>query len=75
MFKVQLIFRLNLENHYSDSSNITLGVPQGSILKALLFRKYTNDIPQAVKSILFLCADDSCLVFPGKDVIEIRKNN
>ena len=28
---------------------------------------------QAVKSNLFLYADDSCLVFQGKDVIEIEK--
>ena len=28
---------------------------------------------QPVKSNLFLYADDSCLVFPGKDVIKIEK--
>ena len=32
-----------------------------------------NDKPQAVKSNLFVYADDSCLVFQGKDVIEIKK--
>ena len=30
-------------------------------------------MPQAVKSNLFLCADDSCLVFEVKDVIKIKK--
>ena len=30
-------------------------------------------MPQTVKSNLFLYADDSCLVFQGKDVIEIEK--
>ena len=30
-------------------------------------------MPQAVKSSLFLYADDSCLIFQGKDVIEIEK--
>ena len=30
-------------------------------------------MPQAVKSILFLYADDSCFIFNGKDVIEIEK--
>ena len=30
-------------------------------------------MPQAVKSNLFLYVDDSCLVFQGKDVIEIEK--
>ena len=65
--------RANLENCYSDPSNITCGVPQGSILGPLLFLIYVNDMPQAVKSNLFLYADDSCLVFQGKDVIEIEK--
>ena len=32
-----------------------------------------NDKPEAVKSNLFVYADDSCLVFQGKDVIEIEK--
>ena len=30
-------------------------------------------MPQAVKSNLFLYVDDSCLIFQGKDVIEIEK--
>ena len=30
-------------------------------------------MPQAIKSNLLLYADDSCLVFQGKDVIEIEK--
>ena len=30
-------------------------------------------MPQTVKSNLFLNGDDSCLVFQGKDVIEIEK--
>ena len=65
------LFRVNLGNCYSDPSNITCGVPQGSILEPLLFLIYVNDMPQAVKSNLFLYADDSCLIFQGKDVIEI----
>ena len=52
---------------------MTCGVPQGSILGPLLFLIYVNDMPQAVKSNLFLYADDSCLIFQGKDVIEIEK--
>ena len=39
----------------------------------LLFLIYVNDKPQAVKSNLFVYADDSCLVFQEKDVIEIEK--
>ena len=64
---------VSLENCYSDPSNITCGVPQGSILGPLLFLIYVNDMPQAVKSNLLLYADNSRLVFHGKDVIEIEK--
>ena len=67
------LFRVNLGNCYSDPSNITCGIPQGSIVGPLLFLIYVNDMPQAVKSNLFLYADNSCLIFQGKDVIEIEK--
>ena len=48
-------------------------IPKESILTLLLFLTYMNDMPQTVKSNLFLYADDSCLAFQGKDVIEIEK--
>ena len=67
------LFRVNLENCYSDPSNITCGVLQGAILVPLMFLIYVNDMQQAVKLNLFLYVDDSCLVFQGKDVIEIEK--
>ena len=38
------LFRVNLGNCYSDPSNITCGVPQGSILGHLLFLIYVNDV-------------------------------
>ena len=63
------LFGVNLENCYSDPSNITYGAPQGSILGPLLFLIHVNNMLQAVKSNLFQYADDSCLVFHGKDVI------
>ena len=57
------LFRVNLENCYSDHSNITCGVPQGSILGPLLCLIYLKDMPEAVKSNLFLCADTLALFF------------
>ena len=66
------LFTVNLENCYSDP-NITCMIPQVSILRLLLFLTYMNDMPQTVKSNLLLYADDSCLAFQGKDVIEIEK--
>ena len=72
-YRSNRLLRVNLENCYSDPSNITCGVPQGSILGPLLFFMYVNDILQAVKSNLFLYVDDSCFIFQAKNVIEIEK--
>ena len=48
-------------------------VLQGSILRPLLFLIYVHNMPQAVKSNLFLYANSSCLIFRANDVIEIEK--
>ena len=66
-------FTVNLENSFSEVSNISCGVPQESILGPLLFLIYVNDMPMAVKCNLFLYADDTCLVFQSKNVKDIEK--
>ena len=66
-------FNVNLENSFSEVSNISCGVPQGSIIGPLLFLIYVNDTPMAVKCNLFLYADDTCLVFQSKNVNDIEK--
>ena len=66
-------FTVNLENSFSEVSNIFCGVPQGSILGPLLFLIYVNDMPMAVKCNLFLYADYTCLVFQSKSVNDIEK--
>ena len=66
-------FTVNLENSFSEVSNISCGVPQGSILGSLLFLIYVNDMSMAVKCNLFLYADDTCLVFQSKNVKDIEK--
>ena len=70
----QLIFTVNLENCYSGPSNVTCGIPQGSILEPLLFLIFVNDMPQAVKSNLSPYADYSSLVSQGKNVIKTKLN-
>ena len=67
------IFFIEIENQLSDYGKVSCDVPQGSILGQLLFLIYINDIPQAVKSNLFLYADDSCLMYQHTDVEEIEK--
>ena len=67
------IFFIEIENQLSDFGKVSCGVPQGSILGPSLFVIYVNDIPQPVKSNLFLYADDSCLMYQHRDVNEIKK--
>ena len=66
-------FTVNLENSFSEVSNISCGVPRGSISDPLLCLIYVNDMPMAVKFNLFLYADDTCLVFQSKNVDDIEK--
>ena len=41
-------FKGNINNHFSDLSKISCGVPKGSILGSLLYLLYVNDMPQNV---------------------------
>ena len=66
-------FKISINTSYSSSSNLLYGISQGSILGSALFLLYINVLPQAVVSNLLLDADDTCIVFQHKSVIEIEK--
>ena len=58
---------VNLGNNFLQPVSVSWGVPQGSILGRLLFLNM-NDKSQAVKSNLFLYADDTCFVYQHKRI-------
>ena len=66
--------RVNIKNKYSSTAKIECRVPKGSILGSLLFLLPANDMKQAVNCVLFLYADDSCLVYQHNDVSKIEHN-
>ena len=52
----------------SDPMVDPCGIPQGSILRPLLFLIYVNDMEAAVSCRLILYADDSALLVSGTSV-------
>ena len=63
---------VDVQGVHSDYSEITCGVPQGSILGPLLFLLYVNDMKSSVECELILYADDSILIATGKCIKDIE---
>ena len=57
----------------SHIKNVSIGVPQGSILGPLLFLIYINDLPNVCnKSNCLLYADDTALIFESANANELQ---
>ena len=59
---------VSIKNHSSSLLEISLGVPQGSILGPLLFLLYINDLPLSSKFLSLLFADDTTLVLTHENL-------
>ena len=62
-----------INGHKSDSLSITCGVPQGSILRPLLFLLYINDLPNTSKLLSFHSfADDTNIYCLRKNLNDLE---
>ncbi|GFW95195.1 probable RNA-directed DNA polymerase from transposon X-element [Trichonephila clavipes] len=58
---VNRIYQVRVNNTLSDTHNINIGCPQGSLLGPILFNLYINDMPTHPQTMLNLYADDTCI--------------
>ena len=69
--------RVVIDGQSSNWSNVSDGVPQGSLLGPLLFLTYINDITEKLKSDCLLCADHTSLfdIADGPVTSSLKRNN
>lgn len=56
--------RVSLNGHTSQWSDVTSGIPQGSVLGPILFVIFINDLPDVVSNVVKIFADDTKLYGP-----------
>jgi len=66
---------VSLNNIKSDLHPVSCGIPQGSVLRPLLFLLYINDFSKCSKLLDFhLFADDSNLFYKHKNLLTLQSN-
>lgn len=59
-----------IDNVKSTFMDIPVGVPQGSILRPLLFSKFINDLPNSCNNVEFQLYADDAVIFTGARSIQ-----
>ena len=63
-------FRVKQGEVYSELKPIKAGVPEGSVLRPVLYLIYLSDIPQLAETSVATFADDTAIMAVGADVEE-----
>ena len=66
--------RTSVRGCYSTSRDVLSGVPQGSVLGPLLFVLFINDLPDGLKNITKLFADDLKLIVNARNRDEVNRD-
>ena len=67
-----------MNGEISEETAVLSGIPQGSVLRPLLFVVYINDLPESVKSNIFLFADDTKIlkqITSKEDALNLQSDN
>ena len=69
--------RVRVKNEFSSWTSVKSGIPQGSVLGPILFVMFINDMPDIVKSMCLLFADDAKIfrsVHHSSDYTELQED-
>lgn len=61
-----------LNGSHSQWTDVTSGIPQGSVLGPILFTIYINDLPDVVQNVTKLFSDDTKLYAIGNNIYDER---
>ena len=63
-----------VRGNYSSLRDVLSGVPQGSVIGPLLFVLFVNDLPDSVKNVTKLFADDLKQIADASDQLSIEND-